>query len=76
MPNIILADGKQISFDKPISGLEIASKISKSLEKEACVMSVDGELKDLNFSITKELFSENLIKLSIGKKRLIKVKLN
>ena len=28
------------------------------------------------FSITKELFSENFIKLSIGKKRHIKVKLN
>jgi tyrosyl-tRNA synthetase len=31
---------------------------------------------DEKFSITQELFSENFIKLSIGKKRHIKVKLN
>ena len=33
-------------------------------------------INDEKFSITKELFSENFIKLSIGKKRHIKVKLN
>ena len=33
-------------------------------------------VKDEKFSITKELFSENFIKLSIGKKRHIKMKLN
>jgi len=55
MPNIKLPDGKKIAFSKKIDGFQIASKISKSLEKEACVMSVDGELKDLNFSITKDV---------------------
>ena len=29
--------------------LEIAEKISKSLAKQAMVISVDGELKDLDF---------------------------
>ena len=33
-------------------------------------------INDEKFSITKELFSESFIKLSIGKKRHIKVKLN
>ena len=33
-------------------------------------------INDEKFSITKELFSKNFIKLSIGKKRHIKVKLN
>jgi len=51
MPNIKLSDGKKILFSKPVNGLEIAQKISKSLSKEACVMNVDGELKDLSFLI-------------------------
>jgi len=55
MPDIKLPDGKKIPFVKKIDGLEIANKISKSLAKEACIMSVDGELKDLNFSITKDV---------------------
>ena len=52
MPDIILSDGKKIPFSKTIDGFEIASKISKSLAKDACIMSVDGELKDLSFSIS------------------------
>ena len=49
MPDIKLPDGKKIPFSKEINGFEIAEKISKSLAKEACVISVDGELKDLSF---------------------------
>jgi hypothetical protein len=45
MPNIVLLDGKKIPFDKSISGFELVKKISKSLEKDALIMSVDGELK-------------------------------
>jgi threonyl-tRNA synthetase len=55
MPDIKLPDGKKISFKKTIDGFEIAKKISSSLAKEACVMSVDGELKDLSFLITKNV---------------------
>jgi len=51
MPDIKLSDGKKIPFLKKIDGFEIAKKISQSLFKEACVMSVDGVLKDLSFSI-------------------------
>ena len=54
MPAIKLPDGKKIPFSKKINGFEITNKISKSLAKEACVMRVDGELKDLNFSINKD----------------------
>ena len=53
MPNIKLPDGKKIPFSEKIDGFEIANKISKSLTKDACIMNVDGELKDLNFSINK-----------------------
>jgi len=55
MPDIKLSDGKKIPFLKAIDGFEIANKISKSLAKDACIMSVDGELKDLSFSITKSV---------------------
>ena len=55
MPNIKLLDGKKIPFSKKIDGFEISNKISKSLTKEACIMSVNGELKDLSFSITKDV---------------------
>ena len=51
MPDIKLSDGKKIPFSKKIDGFEITSKIGKSLAKDACIMSVDGELKDLSFLI-------------------------
>jgi len=54
MPIIKLPDGKNLSFEKTVTGLEIAQKISKSLFKQALVMSVDGELKDLYFQINKD----------------------
>ncbi len=54
MPNITLPDGKKINFEKSISGFEVAEKISKSLSKQALIISVDGELKDLNHSISKD----------------------
>jgi len=51
MPTIKLPDGKNFSFSKKITGLEIAEKISKSLAKQALVMSVDDQLKDLSHLI-------------------------
>ena len=54
MPNIILPDGKKISFEGKINGTQIAEKISKSLSKQALIINVDGELKDLNLNIEKD----------------------
>ncbi len=54
MPEITLPDGKKINFEKSISGFEVAEKISKSLSKQALLISVDGELKDLNHTISKD----------------------
>ena len=51
MPNIKLPDGKEIKFDKPITGSDIAEKISKSLAKQATVISINDELKDLDHLI-------------------------
>ena len=48
MPNITLPDGKKISFKNKLTGIEIAEKISKSLSKQALIISVDGELKGLD----------------------------
>ena len=49
MPIITLPDGNNIDFPNKVTGLEVAEKISKSLAKQALIMSVDGELKDLFF---------------------------
>jgi len=54
MPQIQLLDGKKINFEKSINGFELTKKISKSLEKIALIMEVDGELKDLSHQITKD----------------------
>ena len=54
MPQIELLDGKKIAFTKSISGFELTKKISKSLEKSALIMEVDGALKDLSHEIVKD----------------------
>ena len=54
MPQIQLLDGKKISFNKSLNGFELTKKISKSLEKSALIMEVNGELKDLSFEIKKD----------------------
>ena len=54
MPIIKLPDGKDITFKNSITGNEIAEKISSSLAKQAMVISVNGELKDLSYSIKKD----------------------
>ena len=52
MPQIQLLDGKKISFTKSIDGFELIKLISKSIEKSALIMEVDGQLKDLSHRIT------------------------
>ena len=54
MPQIQLLDGKKIPFSNSITGTELIKKISKSLEKDALIMEVNGELKDLSHKITKD----------------------
>ena len=54
MPQIQLLDGKKINIEKSIDGFELTKKISKSLEKVALIMEVNGELKDLSHQITKD----------------------
>ena len=54
MPNITLPDGKKLNFENSVTGTEVAEKISKSLAKQALVMSVNDELKDLYTQIDKD----------------------
>lgn len=54
MINITFPDGSKKQFDKNITGLEIAAKISTSLSKDALIVEIDGELKDLSTPITSD----------------------
>ncbi|MDC0562653.1 threonine--tRNA ligase [Candidatus Pelagibacter ubique] len=54
MPLITLPDGNTIEFPNKVTGLEVAEKISKSLSKQATIISVNEELKDLSFVIDKD----------------------
>ncbi len=54
MPIITLPDGNNLTFANKVTGLDVAEKISKSLAKQAVVISVDGDLKDLDFLIEKD----------------------
>jgi threonyl-tRNA synthetase len=54
MPTITLPDGNNLKFPNKTTGLEVAEKISKSLAKQAMIVSVDGQLKDLDFVINKD----------------------
>jgi len=51
MINITFPDGNIKQFAKNITGFEIASSISTSLAKEALVVEVNNELKDLSYQI-------------------------
>ncbi len=51
---ITLPDGTIREFDKGITLIEIAESISSRLLKEAVVAKVNGELRDLNYSINND----------------------
>jgi len=53
MPDIKLPDGKIIQFKNHVNGFKLVEKISKSLAKKACIMSVNGKLEDLSYEIKK-----------------------
>ena len=54
MPNIKLPDGNSLNFKGKVNGLQVAEKISKSLSKQALVIAVNGNLKDLNYEIDED----------------------
>jgi threonyl-tRNA synthetase len=54
MPTITLPDGKQLPFDGPVTGLQVAEKIGPRLAKDALGLTIDGELRDLSTSIDRD----------------------
>jgi threonyl-tRNA synthetase len=54
MPTITLPDGKQLAFDKPVTGLDVAMKIGPRLAKDALGVKIDGVLSDLSTTIASD----------------------
>ncbi len=54
MPTITLPDGKTKSFDKPVTGLEVAASIGSGLAKAALACKINGETRDLSTVITSD----------------------
>ena len=52
MIEITLPDGAKMQFDSPVSGLQIAQKISEGLAKAAVAVQVNDTLTDLTTPIT------------------------
>ena len=49
---ITLPDGSVREFDRPVTGLDIASSIGPRLAKDALAVKIDGEVKDLTTTVT------------------------
>ncbi len=49
---ITLPDGSVREFDRPVTGLEIASSIGPRLAKDALAVKIDGEVKDVTTAVT------------------------
>lgn len=55
MPIVTLPDGKQLSFDKPVSVHEVAQSIGAGLAKAALAAKIDGKLFDTSHIIENDL---------------------
>ncbi len=62
MINITFPDGAVKQFESPVTGLEIATGISKGLAKDAIAIRVNGELWDLTREMTKDATIELVTK--------------
>jgi threonyl-tRNA synthetase len=54
MVNITLPDGSVRSYDRAVTGLDVAADISKSLAKAALAVTVDGKLTDVYLPIEQD----------------------
>ena len=64
MVSIRLPDGSKKSFSSSINGNELAKSISSSLSKSAIAISINGQLKDLDFEINKDCDAQIITKES------------
>ncbi len=51
MPIVQLPDGKKVTYENAVTGLDIAKDISISLSKKALALQVNGEYKDIDTKI-------------------------
>jgi threonyl-tRNA synthetase len=56
--NITLPDGSVRAFDKPVSGLELATDIGPGLAKAALALRIDGEMRDLKTVLSEDVAVE------------------
>lgn len=54
MPVITLPDGQSLSFDKPVTALNVAEQISRSLAKKALAAIVNDKTVDLSYTIKED----------------------
>ena len=54
MIKVTFPDGSSREYEAPVTGLDIANSIAKSLAKDALVVKVNDELKDLSYPITED----------------------
>ncbi|MDX1606180.1 MAG: threonine--tRNA ligase [Candidatus Competibacterales bacterium] len=54
MPIITLPDGSQKTFDRPVTGFDLAASIGPGLAKAAVAMEVDGEQCDLSTTLAED----------------------
>ncbi|MBV9833711.1 MAG: threonine--tRNA ligase [Alphaproteobacteria bacterium] len=54
MINLSLPDGSIRSFEKPVSGAELAASIGPGLAKSALAVKIDGEMRDLGRPIERD----------------------
>ena len=59
-----------------LSKLEKSKSEIRRLVKGNAIKINDNVVSDENFTINKDLFKENYLKLSIGKKRHVKIEIN
>ena len=52
---ITFPDGNKKEVDKGISGLDLASQISKSLAKESVAVKINDEIKDISLPINTDV---------------------
>ena len=64
MVSIKLPDGSKKNFSSSIKGDELAKSISSSLSKLAIAISINGQLKDLDFEINKDCDAQIITKES------------
>ncbi len=66
--NVTLPDGAVRTYDKPLTGMELATSIAPSLAKNALAIKIDGKLKDMSATIANDVHVEILTRSNDAQK--------